>query len=63
MGVEKISNVGEYIKPPRKNPPQVEKHMGHVKIPEIKFPTVWNGAYALFPQSEKNCLNFLNIEP
>ncbi len=37
---ENNSCVGEYIKNPRKNPPQVLKHMGQDKIPEIKLPNL-----------------------
>jgi len=51
------SCVGEYIKSPRKNPPQVLKHIGHDKIPDINRPIKLSGICILSPQLLKKFLS------
>jgi hypothetical protein len=48
-GVLNNSCVGENISKDSTNPPHVEKHIGHDKIPEINSPKNLKGALGLSP--------------
>ena len=56
-GVLNITFVGENINKDKINPPHVEKHIGHDKIPEINSPKKLKGSFLLFPHSIKKFLN------
>lgn len=63
IGDPNSSKLGEKTNKDKKNPPQVEKHIGQDSIPEMNSPRGLNGEYGLSPQFEKKSLNLLKIEP
>jgi hypothetical protein len=56
-GVLNITFVGEYINRDMMNPPQVEKHIGQVKIPEMNPPKKLKGKCLSLPHFAKKFLN------
>ena len=58
-----ICAVGEYTTNPKKNPPQVLKHIGQDNIPDIKLPISDSGKNQLYLDLRNMSLIGWNIDP
>jgi hypothetical protein len=63
IGVPNNSNVGEKIVNDKINPPQVEKHIGQLNIPEMKCANPLKGRNLSSPHFLNESLNPWNIDP